>query len=101
MIFQDMRNPRLRENVLMEMIAPSRLAVMTPHEMASDEMKQLRAKLTKEAIDDHQMAQQGGTKSDLFKCGRCGQRDTMYNQVCNYCYYCAITINTTVTRLVK
>jgi len=56
---------------------------MTPHEMASDEMKQLRAKLTKEAIDDHQMAQQGGTKSDLFKCGRCGQRDTMYNQVCN------------------
>jgi len=57
---------------------------MTPHEMASDEMKDLRAKLTKEAIDDHQMAQQGGTKSDLFKCGRCGQRDTTYNQVVRY-----------------
>jgi len=65
----------------MGMIAPSRLAVMTPHEMASEEMKELRAKLTKEAIDDHQMAQQGGTKSDLFKCNRCGQRDTTYNQV--------------------
>ena len=52
--------------------------------MASDEMKDLRAKLTKEAIDDHQMAQQGGTKSDLFKCGRCGQRDTTYNQVVRY-----------------
>jgi len=65
----------------MGMIMPSRLAVMTPHEMASDEMKELRAKFTKEAIDDHQMAQQGGTKSDLFKCSRCGQRDTTYNQV--------------------
>jgi len=83
MIFQDVRNPRLRENVLMGMIPPSRLAVMTPHEMASNEMKQLRAKLTKEAIDDHQMAKREGAKSDLFKCGRCGKRDTTYNQVCN------------------
>ena len=80
-LFQDTRNPRLRENVLLGMITPGRLAVMTPHEMASDEMKELRAKLTKEAIDDHQMAQQGRTKSDFFKCSRCGQRDTTYNQV--------------------
>ena len=69
----------------MGMIAPSRLAVMTPHEMASDEMKELRARFTKEAIDDHQMAQQGGgAKSDLFVCSRCGQRDTTYNQVVRY-----------------
>ena len=54
---------------------------MTAEEMASDEMKNLRAKFTKEAIDDHQMSAQAGTKSDLFKCGKCGQRDTMYNQV--------------------
>jgi len=65
----------------MRMITPGRLAAMTPHEMASDEMKELRARLTKEAIDDHQMAQQGTTKSDFFKCNRCGQRDTTYNQV--------------------
>jgi len=55
---------------------------MTAEEMASKEMKELRAKLTKEAIDDHQMGSQGsGTQSDLFKCGKCGQRDTTYNQV--------------------
>jgi len=65
----------------MGIIQPGRLATMTSNEMASEEMKQLRAKLTKEAIDDHQMAQQGGTKSDLFKCNRCGHRDTTYNQV--------------------
>ena len=82
-----MRNPRLRENVLLGIIEPSRLAVMTPHEMASDDMKELRAKFTKEAIDDYQMAQQGGTKSDLFKCGRCGHRDTTYNQVCQSSFF--------------
>ena len=32
-------------------------------EMASDEMKQLRQKFTKEAINDHQMAVTGGTKT--------------------------------------
>lgn len=50
-------------------------------EMASDELKELRAKFTKEAINDHQMAQQGGTETDLFKCGRCGKRKCQYNQV--------------------
>ena len=58
--------------------------------MASDEMKQLRAKLTKEAIDDHQMATNTGTKSDLFKCGKCGQRDTMYTQVECFCVHLLI-----------
>nr|KAG5691480.1 hypothetical protein BaRGS_026255 [Batillaria attramentaria] len=50
-------------------------------EMASDEMKQLRAKLTKEAINDHQMAKTGGTATDLFKCGKCGKHNCTYNQV--------------------
>ena len=49
--------------------------------MASDELKEIRAKLTKEAINDHQMSYQGGTKTTLFKCGRCGKRDCTYNQV--------------------
>lgn len=49
--------------------------------MASDEMKQLRAKYTKEAINDHQMAKTGGTTTDLFKCGRCKGHCCTYNQV--------------------
>ena len=49
--------------------------------MASDEMKQLRAKLTKEAIDDHQMAKTTGTNTDLFKCGKCGKNNCSYTQV--------------------
>ena len=49
--------------------------------MASDEMKELRAKLTKESINDHQMSVQGGTETDLLKCSKCGQRKCTYNQV--------------------
>ena len=55
--------------------------MMTPEEMASDEMKKLREKLSQEAFNDHQMSTTSGTKSDLFKCGRCGKRDTTYTQV--------------------
>ena len=49
--------------------------------MASDSLKELRAKLTKEAIDDHQMAKNEGTTTDLFKCGKCGKYNCTYNQV--------------------
>lgn len=78
---KDPKNPRLREDVLLGYISPERMAAMTAEEMASQELKELRAKLTKEAIDDHQMGTQAGTKSDLFKCSKCGERNTTYNQV--------------------
>ncbi|KAK2157186.1 hypothetical protein LSH36_196g05029 [Paralvinella palmiformis] len=78
---KDVKNPALRENVLTGLIPVDRIACMTAEEMASDELKQMRAKLTKEAINDHQMSYQGGTRTTLFKCGRCGKRDCTYNQV--------------------
>ncbi|KAJ8305626.1 hypothetical protein KUTeg_016171 [Tegillarca granosa] len=64
---KDSKNPKLRENVLMGLIPPDRIASMTAEEMASNEMKELRAKYTKEAIDDHQMAKTGGTETDLVQ----------------------------------
>ncbi|XP_037798623.1 transcription elongation factor S-II-like [Penaeus monodon] len=78
---KDSKNPQLRENVLRGVISPKRLATMSSDEMASDEMKALREKFTKEAIDDHQLAVAQGTKTDLLKCGKCGQRDCTYNQM--------------------
>ncbi|XP_063612414.1 transcription elongation factor S-II-like [Penaeus indicus] len=56
-------------------------SIPSAQEMASDEMKALREKFTKEAIDDHQLAVAQGTKTDLLKCGKCGQRDCTYNQM--------------------
>ncbi|XP_076319986.1 RNA polymerase II elongation factor isoform X1 [Tachypleus tridentatus] len=78
---KDSKNPNLRLNVLRGLITPERLAVMTAEEMASEEMKNLRQKLTKEAINDHQMVLTGGTKTDLLKCGKCKKSNCTYNQV--------------------
>lgn len=49
--------------------------------MASDELKEMRKNLTKEAIRDHQVATSGGTLSDLFTCGKCKKKKCTYTQV--------------------
>ncbi|XP_078319207.1 transcription elongation factor A protein 1-like isoform X2 [Crassostrea virginica] len=78
---KDKKNPKLKEGVIMGLIPPERIANMSAEEMASDEMRKLRAKFTKESIDDHQMARQEGTTTDLFKCGKCGKKNCTYNQL--------------------
>lgn len=78
---KDVKNPGLRMNFLVGVIPASRLAVMTAEEMASDEMKSLRNKFLKEAINDAQLATVQGTKTDLLKCGKCKKRNCTYNQV--------------------
>ena len=52
--------------------------------MASNEMKQLRQKFTKEAINDAQMSLTGGTKTDLIKCPACKKSNCTYNQVLSF-----------------
>lgn len=49
--------------------------------MASEELKEIRKALTKEAIREHQMARTGGTQTDLFTCGRCRKKSCAYTQV--------------------
>lgn len=78
---KDVKNPNLRTNFRIGAIPASRLAVMTAEEMANDEIKQLREKFTKEAINDAQLATVQGTKTDLLKCGKCKKRNCTYNQV--------------------
>lgn len=78
---KDPKNPSLRMNYICGALPASRLAVMTAEDMASDEMKQLRDKFKKEAINDAQLATVQGTKTDLLKCGKCKKRNCTYNQV--------------------
>eukprot|EP00106_Octopus_bimaculoides_P002549 XP_014769991.1 PREDICTED: transcription elongation factor S-II-like [Octopus bimaculoides] len=78
---KDPKNPQLRESVLQGIIDPCRMAGMTAEEMASDAMKLLRSKLTKEAINEHQIAQTSGSVTDLIKCGKCKKTNCTYNQV--------------------
>ncbi|XP_037017481.1 transcription elongation factor A protein 2 isoform X2 [Artibeus jamaicensis] len=78
---KDAKNPDLRRNVLCGSITPQQIAVMTSEEMASDELKEIRKAMTKEAIREHQMARTGGTQTDLFTCGKCRKKSCTYTQV--------------------
>lgn len=79
---KDSKNPNLRRNVLCGNVAPERIAKMTAEEMASDELKEIRKNLTKEAIRDHQVSTSGtGTETDLFTCGKCKKKNCTYTQV--------------------
>lgn len=78
---KDTKNPTLRGNYMCGAVTAQQLAKMTPEEMASDEMKKLREKFVKEAINDAQLATVQGTKTDLLKCGKCKKRNCTYNQL--------------------
>ncbi|XP_049725367.1 transcription elongation factor A protein 2 isoform X2 [Elephas maximus indicus] len=78
---KDAKNPGLRRSVLCGTIAPQRIAEMTSEEMASDELKEIRKAMTREAIREHQMARASGTHTDLFTCGRCKRKSCTYTQV--------------------
>ncbi|CAB3231256.1 unnamed protein product [Arctia plantaginis] len=78
---KDPKNPTLRTNYLNGVVSAARLAKMTPEEMASDEMKKLREKFIKEAIDDAQLATVQGTKTEMLKCGKCKKKNCTYNQL--------------------
>jgi len=78
---KDVKNPNLRRTVLCGNVSPERMAKMTAEEMASDELKEMRKNLTKEAVRDHQMATTGGTQSDMFTCGKCKGKKCTYTQV--------------------
>uniref|UniRef100_A0A182NBC5 Transcription elongation factor n=1 Tax=Anopheles dirus TaxID=7168 RepID=A0A182NBC5_9DIPT len=78
---KDPKNPSLRANFVSGAITAQRLAKMTSEEMASDEMKHLRDRFVKEAINDAQLATVQGTKTDLLKCGKCKKRNCTYNQL--------------------
>ncbi|XP_032900913.1 transcription elongation factor A protein 3-like isoform X3 [Amblyraja radiata] len=78
---KDPKNPNLRKNVLSGAIDLLHFARMSAEEMASDELKELRQVITKEAIREHQMAKTSGTTSSLFQCGKCKKKNCTYNQV--------------------
>nr|CAI5859743.1 unnamed protein product [Callosobruchus analis] len=78
---KDPKNPTLRTNFRIGAITATRLAVMTAEEMANDEVKSLRERFKKEAINDAQLATAQGTKTDMLKCGKCKKRNCTYNQL--------------------
>ena len=78
---KDSKNPKFRESVRLGIITPDRLAVIPADEMASEELKNLRAKFTKESIDDHQMARTQGAKTSLLTCSKCKKNNCSYSEM--------------------
>ena len=66
-------------------------------DMASDEMKKLRQQITKEGIREAQVAKNEGTATSLFKCGKCGQRKTSYNQASDLLPIATLIVSTGIS----
>ena len=81
----DPKNPDLRRKVLAGEIAAERLVAMSNAEMASEEMQRRVRQMEEKALAK---CQTGGSAeavesatTDQFRCGRCGQRKTVYRQM--------------------
>lgn len=78
---KDKKNPELRMNVLCGILSAEKLAKMTSEEMANSEIKKQREAFIKEGINEAQLAQVEGTKTDMLKCGKCRKNNCTYNQI--------------------
>ncbi|XP_054052151.1 transcription elongation factor A N-terminal and central domain-containing protein isoform X2 [Rissa tridactyla] len=75
----NLKNPKschLKDNLLSGALSPKAFAEMTVMEMASDELKQLRALYTESSVLEHQLPQViNGTQTNKIKCKRCEKFD--------------------------
>ncbi|NWI39778.1 TEANC protein, partial [Picathartes gymnocephalus] len=71
----NLKNPKschLKHNLFSGTLSPKAFAEMTVMEMASNELKQLRALYTKSSVQEHQLPQViNGTQTNKIKCRRC------------------------------
>ncbi|NXG75560.1 TEANC protein, partial [Baryphthengus martii] len=75
----NLKNPKschLKQNLFSGTLSPKAFAEMTVMEMASDELKQLRALYAESSVQEHQLPQViNGTKTNKIKCRRCEKFD--------------------------
>ncbi|NXG19276.1 TEANC protein, partial [Grallaria varia] len=70
------KNHHLKHNLFTGTLSPKAFAEMTVMEMASDELKQLRALYTESSVQEHQLPQViNGTQTNKIKCRRCEKFD--------------------------
>eukprot|EP00300_Choanocystis_sp_HF-7_P015608 c19119_g1_i1.p1 GENE.c19119_g1_i1~~c19119_g1_i1.p1 ORF type:complete len:1045 (+),score=259.85 c19119_g1_i1:232-3135(+) len=77
-------NPSLRARVLEGSLLPRELCLMSTQEMATDELKEYRKKVKKEATDKSMDATTDSSQmssTDEFKCGKCHQRKCTFKQM--------------------
>lgn len=75
------KNPDLRANVMKGNISGKKLCEMSPQEMASEELKRERARIASWHLEAAKAVPINQTSTDMFKCGKCGGRETTYYQM--------------------
>ncbi|XP_074951731.1 transcription elongation factor A N-terminal and central domain-containing protein [Phalacrocorax aristotelis] len=75
----NLKNPKschLKHNLFSGTLSPKAFAEMTVMEMASNELKQLRALYTESSVQEHQLPQViNGTRTNKIRCRRCEKFD--------------------------
>jgi len=77
----DENNIELREQVLKGIITEEEVAKMSSEELASDRMKKLRKRFSKESLSANILPEVFGTETELLKCPECKGNHCTYNQV--------------------
>eukprot|EP00027_Filamoeba_sp_ATCC50430_P009843 CAMPEP_0168561284 /NCGR_PEP_ID=MMETSP0413-20121227/11514_1 /TAXON_ID=136452 /ORGANISM="Filamoeba nolandi, Strain NC-AS-23-1" /LENGTH=296 /DNA_ID=CAMNT_0008592647 /DNA_START=18 /DNA_END=905 /DNA_ORIENTATION=- len=75
------KNPELRDSLLTGVLASAKLVVMSPADMASEEMKKQRQKTLEYFLEASKAKQPNATPTGMFKCSKCGKRETTYFQL--------------------
>lgn len=77
----DKSNSTLRFRVLSSEISVNKFATMTKEEMASEDVREKAARVNKDNLAKAIVAVNNEAETDMFKCGKCGQRKTRYYQM--------------------
>jgi transcription elongation factor S-II len=75
------KNPALRQQVLGGFISPQQLCSMSTYDMASEELKKERQRMAEYHLEAAKLIQFNQTSTDMFKCSKCGKRETTYYQM--------------------
>jgi transcription elongation factor S-II len=77
-------NAELRLSLLREDMTPEQLCAKRPQELANDDLKKAIEKARKDALDlaaQNVLAKEKMTGSTVYKCSKCGKRDTSFYQL--------------------
>ncbi|KAJ1895454.1 transcription elongation factor TFIIS [Kickxella alabastrina] len=78
---RDKKNPELRNSVVLGIITPKHLCNMTSEEMAPKELQLAIDKMNQENLADARAPIAEVSETDMFRCGRCGNRRCTYYQM--------------------
>jgi len=80
-VFNLKKNRELRDSVMQLIIPAKKLCTMSTQDMASEELKKERKKIEEYHLEASKLNQMNQTSTDMFKCGKCGKRETTYYQM--------------------